>query len=130
MIHYFSILSTYKFIQPHVILIHGDCSPKGKFWSKIRSEVPNLYHVHEDRLTSIQGKKPRFVQHEGDVMRLQILLGLSEYTTSKTTTQQAQNICIAFVKCWTTLYKCYTNVSCFLGIGQFQVNLTSSKVLD
>ena len=37
-------------------------------------------------------------------------------------TQQTQNICIAFVQCWSnvedvgpTLYKCYTNVLCFLG---------------
>ena len=36
--------------------------------------------------------------------------------------QQTQNICITFVKCWanvedvgTTLYKCYTNVLCVLG---------------
>ena len=35
----------------------------------------------------------------------------------------AQNICMAFVQCWTrvkdvgsTLYKCYTNVSCLLGV--------------
>ena len=38
-------------------------------------------------------------------------------------TQQTQNICITFVQCWTsvedvgpTLYKCYTNVLCKLGI--------------
>ena len=37
--------------------------------------------------------------------------------------QQTQNICITFVQCWTnvedvglTLYKCYTNVLCLLGI--------------
>ena len=84
LIHYLSILATYKFIQPYVIIIHGDCLPSGKFWTKIQSEVPNLYHVHEDRLTSIQGTKPRYIQHEADVMRLQILIGLSKYTTSKT----------------------------------------------
>ena len=38
-------------------------------------------------------------------------------------TQQTQNICIAFVQCWTNvedagppLYKCYTNVLCLLGM--------------
>ena len=38
-------------------------------------------------------------------------------------TQQTQNICITFVQCWTnvedvgpTLYKCYANVLCLLGI--------------
>ena len=37
-------------------------------------------------------------------------------------TQQTQNICIAFVQCWTdvndvgpTLYECYTNLVCLLG---------------
>ena len=44
----------------------------------------------------------------------------------KKISQQTQNICIAFVQCWTkvddvgpTLYKCYTNVLCLLG---FHVN--------
>ena len=82
--HYFSIISTYKFIQPHLILLHGDCLPKGKFWTKVQSEVPNLYHVHEDRLISIQGQKPGFIQHEADIIRLQILLGMSEYAMSST----------------------------------------------
>ena len=41
------------------------------------------------------------------------------------TSQQAQNICITFILCWTnvenigaTLYKCYTTVLCLLGLGQ------------
>ena len=81
--HYFSIISTYKFIQPHLILLHGDCLPKGRFWTKVLSEVPNLYHVHEDRLISIQGQKPGYIQHEADIIRLQILLGMSECAMSK-----------------------------------------------
>ena len=74
--HYFSIISTYKFIQPHLILVHGDCLPRGKFWIKIQNEVPNLYHVYQERLIRIQDKKPGYIQHEADVMRLQILLGM------------------------------------------------------
>ena len=42
---------------------------------------------------------------------------------AKLTSQQAQNICITFVQCWSsvkdvgpTLYKCYTNVLCLLGL--------------
>ena len=90
--HYFSIISTYKFIQPHLILLHGDCLPKGKFWTKVQSEVPNLYHVHEDRLLSIQGQKPGFIQHEADIIRLQILLGMSECAMSST-----NNYCVSFL---------------------------------
>ena len=34
--------------------------------------------------------------------------------------QQTQHICITFIQCWPALYKCYTNVLCFLGIYHFR----------
>ena len=37
-------------------------------------------------------------------------VGLGEISS-----QQTQNICITFIQCW-TLYKCYTNVLCLLGL--------------
>ena len=60
-------------------------------------------------------------EHEGDeaVTDIPTSSGKSDILI-----QQAQNICITFVQCWTNvedigpmLYKCYANVLCLLGIA-------------
>ena len=47
------------------------------------------------------------------------ITGIQREITATGITQQTQNICIVFIQRWPigpALYKCYTNVLCFLGI--------------
>ena len=62
-------------------------------------------YIHD----TVPSKHKTFVQHL--------------YNNGSPTSQQTQNICITFMQCWTnvedvgpTLYKCYTNVLCLLGL--------------
>ena len=75
---------------------------------------PALYQ----RLVVSIKKCPNGVRYfqDSDFCMLNIIAGRDA------TTQQAQNICITFMQCWTnvedvgpTLYKCYTSVFCLLG---------------
>lgn len=72
-----SVVSAWRFIRPEKIYFHGDCEPVGVWWKKTLKEVPNIYFRPRERLRFIQGRKPDFIKHEIDVIKLQVLLGKS-----------------------------------------------------
>ena len=73
--YYMSVFSVHRFIQPDRIFFHGNCLPTGPWWIRILQIVPNIFFRYRTRVETIQGRKPMWVQHETDVIRLQILMG-------------------------------------------------------
>lgn len=73
---YLSYLSSYKFIKPHYILLHGDVIPTGYWWKRTVADVPNIYHVHVDDKPSIFGQKFAYPSQQSDVLRLYLILGM------------------------------------------------------
>ena len=70
-----SVFSVHRFIQPEKIIFHGDCPPSGPWWETVLRTVPDIYFRHHTRVGTIQGERPTWVQHESDVIRLQVLMG-------------------------------------------------------
>ena len=73
--NYLSVLSVHRFIKPGRIYFHGDCTPKGPWWQRTTDTIPNMYFRQRNRTKLIQGKPPRWVEHETDIIRLQVILG-------------------------------------------------------
>ena len=73
--NYLSVLSVHRFITPGQIFFHGDCTPKGYWWQRTTDKVPNIYFRQWSRTKLIQGKPPRWIEHETDIIRLQVILG-------------------------------------------------------
>ena len=73
--NYLSVLSVHRYIDPGRIYFHGDCTPRGSWWQRTVDEIPNIYFRERLRTKLIQGKPPRWVEHETDIIRLQVLLG-------------------------------------------------------
>ena len=80
--NYLSVLSVHRYIDPGRIYFHGDCTPRGSWWQRTVDEIPNIYFRERLRTKLIQGKPPRWVEHETDIIRLQVLLGKTKYITS------------------------------------------------
>ena len=78
--NYLSVLSVHRFIRPGRIYFHGDCTPKGPWWQRTTDTIPNMFFRQRSRIKLIQGKHPKWVQHETDVIRLQVLLGKEYYS--------------------------------------------------
>ena len=74
-VNFLSVLSVHKFIKPYRIYFHGDCLPKGHWWNETLRQIPNIYFRKRGRTKFIQGRHPRWVEHETDIIRIQILLG-------------------------------------------------------
>ena len=72
--NYLSVLSVHRFIQPGRIYFHGDCTPKGPWWQRTTYELPNIYFRQWSRIKLIQGKRPKWIEHETDIIRLQVVL--------------------------------------------------------
>ena len=73
--NYLSVLSVHKFVDPDRIYFHCDCPPVGLWWERTLLEVPDIYFRKHRRQRTIQGRPPMWIEHETDVIRLQILLG-------------------------------------------------------
>ena len=78
-INYLSFFSANKFLKPSRIILHGDSLPDGSWWKKVLQEIPNVYFISHVRPVLIQGVTPRYVEHEADILRLQILYGKLEF---------------------------------------------------
>lgn len=74
-LNYLSFYSVHKFIKPELIILHGNCIPKGDWWRRTIKEVANIYSAYLTRPRLIQGSKPMWIEHAADVARLQILHG-------------------------------------------------------
>ena len=82
-INYVSFFSVHKFIKPWKIIVHGDCVPRGTWWKRTTLEIPNLYFSYRERPKLIQGRAPKWIEHEADILRLQILYGMWRLFTSR-----------------------------------------------
>lgn len=78
-----SVLSIHVFIQPCLILYHGNTLPKGDYWHMILHIVPNIIHVRREPPNIIFNNTIKKVEHKSDVARIEILKGelVHNYTT-------------------------------------------------
>ncbi|KAI0229993.1 hypothetical protein LSAT2_019605, partial [Lamellibrachia satsuma] len=72
--HYLSFRSASQFLKPQYIFLHGNCVPKGDWWTSTLAEVDNLYHVYRKKQTNIHGKKVIYVEHLADFERLTVTI--------------------------------------------------------
>lgn len=75
-LHYLSFKSSDRFIRPKYLFVHGDYdigADHGYWWRKMLDDVPNVYYVRRPNVKSIQGRKPRSVEHAADIVRLHII---------------------------------------------------------
>ena len=74
-IDYMCMLSVLRYQHPDFILVHGDCEPKGQYWTWLKEEAGDkLKFVKKSPPEEIFGKKIIDVEHKSDVARLDILL--------------------------------------------------------
>ena len=74
-INYLSFYSVNKFLKPSRIILHGDVLPGGSWWKQVLQDIPNVYFLFRLRPIVIQDVRPKWIEHETDVLRLQILYG-------------------------------------------------------
>ena len=72
---FLSVLSVVKFLQPCLVLFHGDIVPSGPYWRGLLHLVPNILHVMTERPRRIFKRDIKRVEHSADVARLQLLIG-------------------------------------------------------
>ena len=72
---FLSVLSVVKFLQPCLVLFHGDIVPSGPYWRGLLHLVPNILHVMTERPRRIFERDIKRVEHSADVARLQLLIG-------------------------------------------------------
>ena len=70
-----SLLSSYRILKPGFIFVHVDKIPMGKWWDHLLDLVPNIVIIKTTKVTKVFDKPVKIVQHQADVMRIQILLG-------------------------------------------------------
>ena len=83
-LHYLSFKSADRFIRPRFLFVHGDydiAADHGYWWRRMLDDVANVYYVRRPSVRSIQGRKPRSVEHAADILRLHIIKG--ELTTQR-----------------------------------------------
>lgn len=69
-----SILSSYRILKPGFIFVHTEKIPNGKWWDHLLELVPNLVIIKTTRVTRIFDKPVKVVQHQADIMRIQLLM--------------------------------------------------------
>ncbi|XP_053387662.1 uncharacterized protein LOC123543034 [Mercenaria mercenaria] len=73
-ISFISILSVVRFVNPCVIVFHGDRLPTGKYWDFLMRLSPNIIHIKRQKVNTVFGQRVKFKQHSSDVMRIEALL--------------------------------------------------------
>ncbi|XP_063412061.1 uncharacterized protein LOC134694887 [Mytilus trossulus] len=71
--HFLSFLSASRFLDPCLILVHGDHLPFGTYWEYLLTLVPNIMHVQKSPPEDIFGKPFGFIEHKADIARIQAL---------------------------------------------------------
>ena len=78
---YTSVLSVYKFLQPERIIFHTYTGMTGKYWDVIR-DWKNV-RVEIDKIPPVNvigGKRPFYIQHQADYVKLRALYELGGVT--------------------------------------------------
>lgn len=71
---FMSLVSVIRFVNPCLIIFHGDSLPYGRYWDFIVGISPNIIHLKRQRPRSVFGQKIIFDEHSGDIMRIEALL--------------------------------------------------------
>ena len=72
---YMAVMSAYKFLLPQKILVHTYGNITGKYWDLTQSWTGTSVEMNKvNRVTSFGGKRPSYIAHEADYIRLQNLL--------------------------------------------------------
>ena len=71
---FMSLLSVIRFINPCLIIFHGDTTPYGRYWDFIVNISPIFIHLKRDRPQTVFGQQVGFSEHSGDIMRIEALL--------------------------------------------------------
>ena len=74
-LHYLSVVSVQRFLEPRAIYVLGNCVPVGYWWSRVLSDVRSVRFVHRPRPHITEDGKVKWISHLADVIRLQVLLG-------------------------------------------------------
>ena len=70
---FLTFMSLLRFMQPCLILIHGNAIPHGKYWDYFKSLTPNIIHVNRTRPVKIFGHSLAHREHASDLMRIEAL---------------------------------------------------------
>ena len=71
---FLSVLSAVRYLQPCLVLFHGDYLPFGAHWEALLQLVPHVVHVARDQPTSIFGHRIDDIHHRTDVIRLEAVI--------------------------------------------------------
>lgn len=71
---FLSVLSAVRYLQPCLVLFHGDHLPFGAHWEALLQLVPQVVHVARDQPTSIFGHRIDDIHHRTDVIRLEAVI--------------------------------------------------------
>ncbi|XP_060568267.1 uncharacterized protein LOC132726878 [Ruditapes philippinarum] len=71
---FMSLLSVIRFVNPCLIIFHGDTLPNGRYWDFIVNISPNLIHLQRERPEFVFGQRFGHNEHSGDIMRIEALL--------------------------------------------------------
>lgn len=74
---FLSVISAVRFIQPCLVLFHGDYLPYGPYWAILLQLFPRVIHVQREQPTTIFGHRIETIQHRADIVRLQAMIGKS-----------------------------------------------------
>ncbi|XP_076448484.1 uncharacterized protein LOC143285143 [Babylonia areolata] len=68
---FIGILSSVRFLQPCMVMIHADVLPVGSFWDTLVRLIPHLIHVQRSAPSVIFGHPVKVIQHSSDIARLE-----------------------------------------------------------
>ncbi|XP_076448647.1 uncharacterized protein LOC143285275 [Babylonia areolata] len=68
---FLAILSSVRFLQPCMVMIHADVLPVGSFWDTLVRLIPHLIHVQRSAPSVIFGHPVKVIQHSSDIARIE-----------------------------------------------------------
>ncbi|XP_076448645.1 uncharacterized protein LOC143285273 [Babylonia areolata] len=68
---FLAILSSVRFLQPCMVMIHADVLPVGSFWDTLVRLIPHLIHVQRSAPSVIFGHPVKVIEHSSDIARLE-----------------------------------------------------------
>ena len=71
---FLSFISVLRFINPCLILFHGNALPYGSYWDFFVSVYPNIIHVTRSCPAAGLGHRLEYFEHGSDVMRIEALM--------------------------------------------------------